>query len=72
MYIIMHIIFISTHLYHPNIDIDECVGTNDCDQDCNNLPGSFECTCDAGYVALNRTHCQGNEADGMYNTIRLL
>ena len=26
-------------------DIDECTGANDCQQDCTNTPGSFECTC---------------------------
>lgn len=39
-------------------DIDECAnGTDDCDPNatCTNLPGSFDCACDDGFVGDGRT-----------------
>jgi len=46
-------------------DVDECNGTNPCQQGCNNLPGSFQCTCLPGFQPINSTHCEGKE----YTTI---
>ena len=32
-------------------DIDECAaGTHECEQDCQNLQGSFQCLCELGYA----------------------
>ncbi len=45
-----------------NADFDECEGEgtgNNCEQVCNNLPGNFDCSCDAGYDPINSTHCRG-------------
>ena len=42
-------------------DIDECLnGTHNCDINayCTNADGSFNCTCNPGYMG-NGTHCQG-------------
>ena len=55
--------------FSPNIlytctllsDIDECVeGTHDCQEKayCTNHDGSFNCTCNSGYMG-NGTSCQG-------------
>ena len=42
-------------------DIDECMGTNDCDDNaqCNNTIGSYICTCNVGYVG-DGLNCTGN------------
>ena len=33
------------------IDIDECTtGVDECDQNCQNNIGSYECSCDSGYI----------------------
>ncbi|XP_035699002.1 polycystin-1-like [Branchiostoma floridae] len=35
----------------PYSDVDECsLGTDDCDQICENVPGSFTCSCWDGYI----------------------
>ena len=31
-------------------DIDECAGVNDCQQMCSNTQGSFECSCQHGFL----------------------
>ena len=31
-------------------DIDECSGVNDCQQQCNNTEGSYNCYCRDGFV----------------------
>ena len=40
-------------------DIDECATseTNTCDQICNNLVGTFNCSCHSGYELHNDTEC---------------
>ena len=43
------------------IDIDECsTGVDECDQNCQNNIGSYECSCNSGYI-LNDAgfHCNG-------------
>ena len=42
------------------LDINECLVPGVCQQDCNNLPGNFECTCQDGFQMINSTHCRGN------------
>ena len=40
-------------------DIDECAA-NPCDQFCQNIPGSYECSCDSGYTLNSDFHtCDG-------------
>ena len=41
-------------------DVDECNGDHECDHNCTNTEGTFECSCDPGYELLpdNRT-CEG-------------
>lgn len=43
------------------IDIDECLTDNGgCETTCFNTDGSFECSCDAGYIlASNNFTCEG-------------
>ena len=43
------------------LDIDECATDNGgCDQVCVNLPGSYECKCNAGYLLAEDAHtCNG-------------
>ena len=37
--------------WHNSSDIDECEVTNGgCDHNCKNFIGSYECSCDEGYV----------------------
>ena len=41
-------------------DIDECVDKNGgCEQICNNIPGSFQCLCSAGFTLINEAFCSG-------------
>ena len=35
--------------WYTVIDKDECILYSPCDQECTNLPGSFECSCKTGY-----------------------
>ena len=45
------------------VDIDECKsGDNNCSQLCDNVPGSFECRCKAGYSLQD----DGTTCEGMY------
>ncbi|XP_073789900.1 thrombomodulin [Danio rerio] len=46
------------------VDVDECISTNDCDQNCTNTPGSFECFCHEGYVLLDNGVCEDLEGSG--------
>uniref|UniRef100_A0A0B7ACI5 EGF-like domain-containing protein n=1 Tax=Arion vulgaris TaxID=1028688 RepID=A0A0B7ACI5_9EUPU len=36
--------------YKCHIDIDECSGRNTCQQKCTNMPGSYECSCQDGFI----------------------
>lgn len=43
-------------------DIDECFDPDypaGCDQKCHNIPGSFQCRCEAGYFTTNKINCVG-------------
>ena len=41
-------------------DYDECVDKNGgCEQICNNIPGSFQCSCLAGFTLVNEAFCSG-------------
>ena len=44
------------------LDVNECELYSPCDQECTNLPGSFECSCGEGYE-LNEdgVTCTGKE-----------
>ena len=48
-------------LYYTYTDIKECeIGTNNCSQQCIELPGGFECSCDDGYqLQLDNITCEG-------------
>ena len=38
-------------------DINECTdGTHRCEQICRNSPGSYNCSCNAGYILANDRH----------------
>ena len=54
VHLVKHYSFLSS-------DINECVlGTNNCNQNCNNTIGSYYCSCDPGYHLLNHPHiCSG-------------
>ena len=42
------------------VDINECDGAHDCDQDCTNTDGSYICSCGDGYVlGDNERSCVG-------------
>ena len=54
-YIIVNSIILS-------LDIDECDDGNDggCEDICNNVPGSYYCTCDGGFGLMADLHsCEG-------------
>lgn len=34
-------------------DIDECIESNKCQQNCTNMDGSFRCACSTGYTLEN-------------------
>ena len=49
LFVKLFILFLHTHV----IDVDECkVANGQCKGKCVNLPGSFECACDAGFTLL--------------------
>ena len=43
-------------------DVDECTaGTDNCQQQCTNTPGGYNCGCNTGYELLaNGYQCRGN------------
>ena len=44
------------------LDIDECNSTNNltvCDQICENIPGSYKCSCKKGFNLINNRRCEG-------------
>jgi len=47
------------------VDVDECeTGEHNCQQLCNNLPGSYNCSCDTGFTLNdNGTNCTGKNRD---------
>ena len=50
-----------SNLFSP--DVNECVAARNggCNQTCTNTLGSFECSCDIGYILdTNRRSCNGN------------
>ena len=58
-------IFVKVQIYYKSfviiinqkIDIDECTeGTSGCDQDCSNILGSYECSCERGYLLDSDNH----------------
>jgi len=55
-----HTINILIEYIYVLLDIDECMEYNDCHQICTNTFGSYECSCDPGFVLMddNRT-CAG-------------
>ncbi len=58
----LHIIIIFITLLFCVIDFDECLvpGTNNCEQDCTNNDGSYNCSCFNGYTLLsNGFQCEG-------------
>ena len=46
------------------LDINECIFSNgDCNHDCTNIPGSYSCSCRAGYILNTDGHnCSGELA----------
>ncbi|XP_013773508.1 low-density lipoprotein receptor-related protein 2-like isoform X2 [Limulus polyphemus] len=47
------------------IDLDECSQWGYCDQLCVNIPGSFECSCAAGYKLVPPRHCRAENSTQM-------
>ncbi len=49
-------------------DVNECSEANNCQQDCVNTPGSFECTCGVGFTLdANGITCTGKCYYTSYN-----
>ncbi len=43
-----------------HLDINECEVANDCQSNCDNLIGSYSCSCDAGYqLESDQKSCVG-------------
>ena len=47
-------------------DINECLTLSPCDQECTNIPGSFTCTCNSGYLMTGATTCAGERKSFSY------
>ena len=42
------------------LDDNECeLGIDNCSMICENLQGSFICSCETGYKLVDEVHCQG-------------
>ena len=57
-----HFCFVFLHLLFTLLDIDECNSTNPrhrCDQICENIIGSYNCSCEKGFNLVNGSHCEG-------------
>ena len=51
-----------TNLPFTFSDIDECNSTKPltpCDQICENIPGSYNCSCQKGFNFINGSRCEG-------------
>ena len=45
------------------VDIDECNGFHGCSHMCQNLNGTYECLCEAGYIIqADEKQCQGTHS----------
>lgn len=56
-------IFVLYYIYilEPHTDIDECVTTSPCAQNCTNTIGLFTCSCDDGFMLdQDKMNCLGN------------
>ena len=43
-----------------SVDINECNGFHGCSHKCQNLNGTYECLCEAGYIIqADEKQCQG-------------
>ena len=52
----------SKHIYflYMLIDIKECESEHGCQQECREVPGSYECYCESGYeLEADKTSCRG-------------
>ncbi|RWS22675.1 low-density lipoprotein receptor-related protein 2-like protein, partial [Leptotrombidium deliense] len=47
------------------VDSNECNEWGSCDQLCTNTPGSYKCTCVAGYTLVAPRHCKANNSTEM-------
>ena len=51
---------VSVCYYLLCVDIDECSGFHGCSHMCQNLNGTYECLCEAGYIIqADERQCQG-------------
>ena len=66
------LILLATYIMHLRpllLDIDECAEANaelnNCEQNCNNTVGSFECSCRQGYQPVEGApnRCEGTETE---------
>ena len=58
------------HVYISYEDIDECAdNSHDCDQVCNNLPGSFNCSCNGFFVFDVDSRVCLPSCDGTYTAL---
>ena len=54
--------FFCSNLLFTFLDIDECNSTNSlhrCDQICENILGSYRCSCQKGFNLVNGSRCEG-------------
>ena len=52
-------------------DINECAGTNNCDENavCTNTPGNYICDCKAGYTG-NGYNCEGKISRSLLRSVK--